>query len=207
MVELWERRRDRVRTFSGGMKRRLELARGLLHRPQVLFLDEPTLGLDPQSRSRMWEFILDLRRREGVTIFLTTHYMDEAGHADRIAIIDHGKIIVLDSPEALKAGVGGDIISLKTADDERAAVEIRERYGVEARGDESGLTFRVSDGETFIPNFVRGFSTEILSISLRRPTLDDVFLKLTGREIRDQEVSGLEALRAHGRFHGAGGRR
>jgi len=110
MTELWDKRHQEVRTYSGGMKRRLELARGLLHHPKVLFLDEPTLGLDPQTRNRLWEYILELRRREGTTIFLTTHYMDEAAKADRIAIIDYGRIIAIDTPERLKEVVGKDII-------------------------------------------------------------------------------------------------
>ena len=202
MVELWERRRDMVKTFSGGMKRRLELARGLIHYPKVLFLDEPTLGLDPQSRSRLWEFILDMRSKEGTTIFLTTHYMDEAGYADRIAIMDHGKIIALDSPKGLKKLVGGDIISLKAADDEQAQAELMSRYHIKAKWDEGQLTFEVPNGEEFIPAFIKGFTASILSISLRRPTLDDVFLKLTGRQLRDEAVRSemKEMVRQHGRY-------
>ncbi len=188
MTELWDRRKSEVRTYSGGMKRRLELARGLLHYPKVLFLDEPTLGLDPQTRNRLWEYILKLKKQEGTTVFLTTHYMDEATNADRIAIIDHGKIVALDTPENLKQLVGKDIISVKTDDDPSATEEIRHRYQIEARHDGDGITFEVTNGETFIPNFIKEFGTKILSISLRRPTLDDVFLKLTGRELREEEV-------------------
>jgi len=201
MMELWDKRQNEVRTYSGGMKRRLELARGLLHHPKVLFLDEPTLGLDPQTRNRIWEYILELRRREGTTIFLTTHYMDEASKADRIAIIDYGKIVALDTPERLKEIVGKDIISLKTVDEDKAAEEIRLRYQVEARHDSDGLTFEVANGEEFIPTFIKEFSTKILSISLRRPTLDDVFLKLTGRQIREEEVKDTfkAIIRQHGR--------
>jgi len=204
IVELWERRNDTVKTFSGGMKRRLELARGLLHYPKVLFLDEPTLGLDPQTRNRLWEFILELRRSEGITIFLTTHYMDEAANADRIAIIDHGRIVALDSPDSLKSVVGGDIISLKTSDNEKATEEIRLRYQLEPKLDSEGVSFQVPEGEKFIPELVNDFSTNILSIGLRRPTLDDVFLKLTGHELRDETGSGKELIKDHGR---RGGRR
>jgi len=201
MTELWDKRNAEVRTYSGGMKRRLELARGLLHHPKVLFLDEPTLGLDPQTRNRLWEYILELRKREGTTIFLTTHYMDEAANADRIAIIDYGKIVALDTPERLKEIVGKDIISVRTGDDGRAAEEIRLRYQFEARRDSSGLTFEVTNGEEFIPSFVKEFGTTILSINLRRPTLDDVFLKLTGRELREEEVKDIfkAMVRQHGR--------
>ncbi len=201
MMELWDRRNNKVRTYSGGMKRRLELARGLLHYPKVLFLDEPTLGLDPQTRSRIWEYILELRQREGTTIFLTTHYMDEAENADRIAIIDYGKLVAMDTPEGLKKIVGKDIISVKTDDDDRAAEQIRLRYRTEARRDSNGLTFEVANGEEFLPTFIREFDTKILSISLRRPSLDDVFLKLTGREIRQEEISDVfkAMLRQHSR--------
>ncbi len=200
MMELWDKRNSQVLTYSGGMKRRLELARGLLHYPKVLFLDEPTLGLDPQTRNRIWEYILELRRLEGTTIFLTTHYMDEAEKADRIAIIDYGKLIVTDTPEGLKKLVGKDIISVKTDDNTRAAEEIRLRYQTEARQDSDGLSFEVANGEEFLPAFIREFGTKILSISLRRPSLDDVFLKLTGREIREEEVS--DAFKAMVRQHG-----
>ena len=201
MVELWDKRHNEVRTYSGGMKRRLELARGLLHHPKVLFLDEPTLGLDPQTRSRIWEYILELRQREGTTIFLTTHYMDEADKATRIAIIDYGKLIAMDTPEKLKKMVGKDIISVKTDDNEKAAAEIRLRYQIEARHDGDGLCFEVANGEEFLPIFIREFSTRILGVSLRRPSLDDAFLKLTGREIREEEVSDTfkAMLRQHGR--------
>ena len=201
MMELWDRRNKQVRTYSGGMKRRLELARGLLHYPKVLFLDEPTLGLDPQTRSRIWEYILELRQREGITIFLTTHYMDEAENADRIAIIDYGKLIAVDTPEGLKKIVGKDIISVKTDDDDRAAEEVRLRYRIEARCDSNGLAFEVANGEEFLPTFIREFGTKILSVSLRRPSLDDVFLKITGREIRQDEISDVfrAMLHQHGR--------
>jgi ABC-2 type transport system ATP-binding protein len=117
MVELWDKRNVFVQTYSGGMKRRLELARGLLHSPKVLFLDEPTLGLDPQTRNHIWEYVLELSKREGTTVFLTTHYMDEAEKANRIAIIDHGKLVAMDTPRKLKGQIGKDIISLKTEDD------------------------------------------------------------------------------------------
>ena len=201
MMELWDKRNNKVQTFSGGMKRRLELARGLLHHPGVLFLDEPTLGLDPQTRNRMWEYILELRRQEGTTIFLTTHYMDEADKADRIAVIDLGKLIAMDTPAKLKRMVGKDIVSLKTDDNDRAVAEIRTRYQIEARHDGDGLCFEVANGEEFLPVFLREFSTHILSVSMRRPSLDDVFLKLTGREIREEDVSNTfkAMVRQHGR--------
>lgn len=201
MMELWDKRHNRVQTYSGGMKRRLELARGLLHHPRVLFLDEPTLGLDPQTRNRMWEYILELRGQEGTTIFLTTHYMDEAEKADRIAVIDYGKLIAMDTPAKLKRMVGRDIISLKTDDNDKAVAEIKLRYQIEARLDGDGLCFEVANGEQFLPVFLREFSTHILGVSMRRPSLDDVFLKLTGREIRKEDVSDTfkAMVRQHGR--------
>jgi len=205
MMELWDKRHNQVRTYSGGMKRRLELARGLLHHPRVLFLDEPTLGLDPQTRNRMWEYILELRQQEGTTIFLTTHYMDEANKANRIAVIDYGKLIAMDTPAKLRRMVGKDIVSLRTDDNDRAAEEIRRRYRIEARHDGDGLCFEVANGEEFLPVLLREFSTLIVSVSMRRPSLDDVFLKLTGREIREEGVS--DTFKAMVRQHGRRSRR
>jgi len=188
MVDLWDKRNNFVRTYSGGMKRRLELARGLLHYPKVLFLDEPTLGLDPQTRNHIWEYVLQLQKQEGTTVFLTTHYMDEAEKASRIAIIDHGKLVAMDTPAKLKSMVGKDIVTLRTADNRKAAEEIKTRYNTETRIDGDHLIFNVDNGEEFLPEFIKEFGIHIASISLRRPTLEDVFLKLTGREIREQEV-------------------
>jgi ABC-2 type transport system ATP-binding protein len=188
MVDLWDKRNNFVRTYSGGMKRRLELARGLLHYPRVLFLDEPTLGLDPQTRNHIWEYVLQLQKQEGTTVFLTTHYMDEAEKASRIAIIDHGKLVAMDTPANLKRLVGKDIVTLRTEDNAKAAVEIKSRYQADARADGDQLTFNVDNGEEFLPVFIREFGVKIGSISLRRPTLEDVFLKLTGREIREEEI-------------------
>jgi len=190
MVDLADRRRGSVRTYSGGMKRRLEIARGLLHHPKVLFLDEPTLGLDPQTRRHIWDYLLRLRDQEGLTIFLTTHYMDEAEYSDRIAVIDHGTIVGLDTPDGLKHGVGGDLLTLRTPDKEAAVAEIGERYGFEATIRDDTVSFSVARGEEFLPEFVKTFGQPLQSIALRRPTLDDVFLHLTGREIRDE---GLDA--------------
>ncbi|PPD57943.1 ATP-binding cassette domain-containing protein [Dehalogenimonas etheniformans] len=197
MVELWPRRKDRTRTYSGGMRRRLEIARGLLHQPKVLFLDEPTIGLDPQTRNKIWGYIHELRKQIGLTIFMTTHYMDEADlNCDRIGIIDHGKIIALDTPTCLKDAVGGDVITLRTTDNSAALEEIRRRYNIEALAKNDQVTFSVQGGETFLPEFVKSFSGQIQGISLRRPTLDDVFLKYTGREIRSEEMSPMDAMKA-----------
>ena len=204
MVELEDRRRSIVRTFSGGMRRRLEIARGLLHYPKVLFLDEPTIGLDPQTRNHIWKYITELREREKITIFLTTHYMDEANNADRIAIIDHGKIVALDSPDALKAGVGGDIIRLKTENDAAVLSELKEKYGLHGRPIESGIQVEVAGAEEFVPKLFAGLRTRIISVSLHRPTLDDVFLTLTGREIREDEANNKNMVRAWMRARSSG---
>ena len=197
MVGLWERRNSVVRTFSGGMKRRLEIARGLLHSPRVLFLDEPTVGLDPQTRLHIWSYINELKRREQTTMFLTTHYMDEAEYCDRIAIMDNGVIVVTGTPEELKAGVGKDRIEVRTEDDALAQGRLRERFGLEAIRGEGGLTFHVERGEEFIPRLFAGLGVGILSVSVARPTLDDVFMEHTGRTIRDAEASSAELIKAH----------
>ena len=202
MVDLWDRRKDQVKTFSGGMKRRLEIARGLLHRPKILFLDEPTLGLDPQTRNHIWNYIHSLRNEQEITIFMTTHYMDEAENCDRIAIIDYGKIVASDTPEELKKLVGGDVITLKTVNDEKAVQEIGERYNLHVRRDEKGIHLEIENGEEFIPQFISSFSTRINAINLRRPTLDDVFLKLTGHEIRKEEASARDKMRTRMRIRG-----
>jgi len=195
LVELSDRRKNKVRTFSGGMKRRLELARGLLHSPKVLFLDEPTLGLDPQTRRHIWDYILTLRQQKNLTIFLTTHYMDEAENCDRITIIDQGKIIALDTPDKLKDALGGDVVTLKAKDNNAAAIELKERYDLSAVTQNGLLTFSIPQGEKFLPKLMGGFQSPLLSISIRRPTLDDVFLKLTGRAIRDEEAGAKDQMK------------
>lgn len=195
MMELWDRRKGKINTYSGGMKRRLEIARGLLHHPRVLFLDEPTLGLDPQTRRRIWDYIHDLRKRENLAIFMTTHYMDEAENCDRIAIIDYGRIVALDTLEKLKDGVGGDVISVKTEDNEEAVRLLEGRYKFKPVIENGIVSFTVSHGEEFLPEFVSGFPMRLISIGLRRPTLEDVFLKLTGRNIREQEVDSIQQMK------------
>jgi ABC-2 type transport system ATP-binding protein len=196
MVNLWDRRESVVGTYSGGMKRRLEIARGLLHAPRVLFLDEPTVGLDPQTRSSIWEYINDLKQREDITIFLTTHYMDEAENCDRIAIIDHGKIVAIDTPEQLKASVGKDRVQISTADDQAAIKELQERFDLDAAIHEGLVTFNVASGEHFVPRLFAEMEQPIQSVSVARPSLDDVFMSYTGRTIRDTEATGGDRNRA-----------
>jgi ABC-2 type transport system ATP-binding protein len=196
MVGLWDRKDSLVMTYSGGMQRRLEIARGLLHAPRVLFLDEPTVGLDPQTRSSIWEYINDLKKREDITIFLTTHYMDEAEHCDRIAIIDHGRIVAIDTPEALKASVGKDRVQIHTADNAEAIAELGREFGIEAGVHEGAVTFSVASGEQFVPRLFAELTVPIQTVSVSRPSLDDVFMSYTGNTIRDAEASSTDALRA-----------
>jgi len=187
MVALWDRKDGKVMTFSGGMKRRLEIARGLLHSPRVLFLDEPTVGLDPQTRAAIWGYINKLRRTEDITIFMTTHYMDEAEYCDRIAIIDHGEIVVIDRPEALKASVGKDRVQIQTGDDDAAITALRQRFDIDAAVHEGQVTFAVPAGERFVPRLFAELGQPIRSVSVSRPSLDDVFMSYTGSTIRDAE--------------------
>jgi ABC-2 type transport system ATP-binding protein len=194
-VELSDRKDDLVKKFSGGMKRRLEVARGLIHRPSVLFLDEPTLGLDPQSRANLWEFISEMPKKHNVTIFMTTHYMEEAEVCDKIAIIDNGKIIAEGSPETLKKTVGGDIISLKTSDNRKSREEIYRLFGIQAEEKNGELYLTTNKGDACIPELIRGLSDMVISVKLQRPTINDVFLKLTGKALRDEEVSGMSTIK------------
>ncbi|QXJ19561.1 ATP-binding cassette domain-containing protein [Actinomadura graeca] len=195
MVGLWERRGDRVQTYSGGMKRRLEIARGLLHSPRVLFLDEPTVGLDPQTRSSIWEYIRQLKEAEEITIFMTTHYMDEAEYCDRIAIMEKGEIVALDTPGALKAGVGKDRVRIETADDEAAITALRDGFGLEAVVSEGAVAFAVASGEAFVPRLFAELGVPIRSVSVSRPSLDDVFMSFTGTTIRDAEAGASDHMR------------
>jgi len=195
MVGLWDRKDSLVSTYSGGMQRRLEIARGLLHAPHVLFLDEPTVGLDPQTRSSIWAYINDLKRREDITIFLTTHYMDEAEHCDRIAIIDHGKIVAMDTPEALKASIGKDRVQIQTADDQAAIAALAAVFDIAAAVHEGAVTFSVASGEHFVPRLFAELGVPIRAVSVSRPSLDDVFMSYTGKTIRDAEAPGADAMR------------
>jgi len=208
MVDLTDKAHDQVRTFSGGMKRRLEIARGLLHRPRVLFLDEPTLGLDPQTRRHIWQYLHRLREQREVTMFMTTHYMDEAENCSRIAIIDHGQIVAIDTPANLKERVGGDIITLRTSDNTLAGIRLTEAHGIEARiGPEGQLIVEIDSGDQFIPKIIETFSNgtkpiEVQSVSLRQPTLEDVFIKLTGHAIREEQADAKDRMRQRGRLFG-----
>jgi len=184
-----------VKTYSGGMRKRLELAEGLIHRPRVLFLDEPTLGLDIQTRAAIWEHIRTLQETHNTTIFLTTHYLEEADSlCDRIAIIDHGKIVAMDTPEALKAGLGGDVIEIRIRGVMDFSQSISSIEGVkEVSVSDGSYRIKATDGEKLAPEILRrlwdsGATVESLRIS--RPNLDQVFLEYTGRSLRDAMESG-----------------
>ena len=189
LVSLDERRKDQVKTFSGGMRRRLEVARGLLHQPQTLFLDEPTVGLDPQTRRSVWEYVLRLRETTGLTIFMTTHYMEEAEYCDRIGIIDHGSIVALDTPSGLKRRIGQDVVRVTTSDTERAVTEASRwlQRPVLCEGDV--MRVEGEDGQSLAAALIRHLTLadiEVRSVTVQAPSLDDVFVQLTGRAIREE---------------------
>ncbi len=193
LVGLTDRADDLVKNYSGGMKRRLELARGLMHSPKVLFLDEPTLGLDAQSRRAIWDYVLRMNREEGVTIFLTTHYLEEAEFlAKKVAIIDKGKIIALDTPSGLKDLMGRDVITLSCTKPQVLVEALKGEGWVKdvKLFDSSHLSIYVERGEGKVPKVVKlaeELGVEVASISLRKPTLEDVFIHLTGKAPRDEE--------------------
>lgn len=196
LVDLEEKKDVLVKTYSGGMKRRLEIARGLMHYPTVLFLDEPTLGLDSQTRRAIWEYIKKMNKEEGTTIFLTTHYMDEADYlCDRVGIIDQGKILVIDTITNLKNSIGNDVITLSCSDMDKLITRLKKESWIKkTKKYDSFLTLGVEKGEEKIPAIIEIAQTldiKIKSISVRKPTLDDVFLSFTGRTMREQEPEKL----------------
>ena len=203
LVGLSDRRDVPVRMFSGGMRRRLEIARGLLHAPSVLFLDEPTSGLDPQTRLAVWEYLRQLRSAYGITVFLTTHHLEEAENCDEIAIIDDGAVIARGTPTELKGIIGSDRVRLRTADDEVAVNLLKDRFGLLTEDPElaagEGLEVRVADGAAFLPRLVRDLGVPVLSVTVSPPSLDDVFVHYTGRTIREGELSPMTMADLTGR--------
>jgi ABC-2 type transport system ATP-binding protein len=195
LVELINKKDVLVENYSGGMKRRLEIARGLIHRPKVLFLDEPTLGLDAQTRRYIWDYIKDLNKNTNVTIILTTHYMEEADYlCDRIAIIDYGKIVALDTPQNLKDVLGGDVISIQINGDMKKLMKCLEDIDwIRTMKQHDGtLSLTVEHGEIRIPkliNFATRNGIEIKSVNLHKPSLEDVFLHYTGKTLREREAT------------------
>jgi len=206
LVELDDRKDDFVKTFSGGMRRRLEIARGLLHEPKVLFLDEPTLGLDPQTRNHIWDYIKKLNKEKNTTILLTTHYMEEADRlCSRVAIIDHGKIIALDVSEKLKETIGGDIITVESSDNAKIHTLIEKLPWCKTAVEHDGqVTFNVVEAEKNVAELVNlsyKNGVNIKSVKMHNPTLEDVFLYYTGKTIREQETDSKDAMRMRHRLH------
>ena len=196
MVELKKFKDMEVKTFSGGMKRRLEIARGFLHMPKVLFLDEPTLGLDPQTRRAIWEYIRGLKKDFGVTLFLTTHYMEEAEESDRVGIIHKGKIISVDSPENMKKKIGEETIVLSAIDGNEGKVRAL-GYDVAKIGDK--ILIKVEKSEDVLRKLLNG-GINIEALTIKRPTLEDVFIKLTGTEIKDAPGDPMDLIKRAGRI-------
>lgn len=201
LVELKDRASDYVNTYSGGMRRRLEIARSLIHYPRVLFLDEPTLGLDPQSRDHIWSYIRDLKERENITIILTTHYMEEADElCDRIAIIDRSRIIAMDTPHNLKEELEGEIIILQTNNNDKLVDKLLETELADNITEINGeLNLKVKNAHTALPRIVElavSNGVYVDSISIREPHLDDVFMHFTGREIRETGGKALTGMGA-----------
>jgi len=192
-VSLADRAGDRAETFSGGMQRRLELAKGLLHHPQVLLLDEPTTGLDPGARRDLWQYLQLLRDQEGVSIIVTTHLMEEAEKCDRLAILSHGSLVGLGTPAQLKSEIGGDVILLDARDPQKLATAITARFRVAAAVlDDGRVRIEREAGHRFITDVVEAFPGEIDSVSVSKPTLEDVFIRRTGHRFWNEDAQGLE---------------
>lgn len=211
VVELKDRLYDTVKTFSGGMRRRLEIARGLLHAPQVLFLDEPTIGLDPQTRNHIWEYIVKLKKENRTTIILTTHYMDEADAiCDKIAIIDHGKIVTSGTSSELKNSLGGDVIVVETKEGHKLKEKLETlqlNWIKNIQVIDGKVNIQVEFGEKRIPKLfeiANKDKIEITSVNLHKPTLDDVFLHYTGKSIREENGSVVESMRMRRKAWGRG---
>jgi ABC-2 type transport system ATP-binding protein len=181
-VGLSDRAHEKAETLSGGMQRRLELAKGLLHHPSVLLLDEPTTGLDPGARRDLWQYLQILRDEESVTVIVTTHLMEEAEHCDRLAILNEGKLVALGTPSDLRHEIGGDVILLDTPDPDALAERIRRRFNVDAQVFGGQVRLERENGHRFITDVVEAFPGEINAISVSKPTLEDVFIRGTGHK-------------------------
>lgn len=180
-LRLADRRHDRVETLSGGLRRRVELAKGLLHEPRVLILDEPSTGLDPGARADLWEYLRLLRREQGTTVVLTTHLLEEADKADRLAILDRGKLVALDTPERLRSEVGGDTLTIETDDPAGLADRVLQRFGFAVQTIDGRVRLEQPDGHRLVAQLVEAFPGEVRAVTLGKPTLEDVFIARTGR--------------------------
>ena len=186
-VGLLDRARDRVETFSGGMQRRIELAKGLLHHPQVLLLDEPTTGLDPGARRDLWQYLQILRDQEHVSVIVTTHLMEEAERCDRLAILNEGKLVAIGTPAELTREIGGDVVLLEARDPEKLAERIRSMFQVDAIAMGTHVRLEIENGHRFVPDVVEAFPGEIQALSVSKPTLEDVFIHRTGHKFWNEE--------------------
>jgi ABC-2 type transport system ATP-binding protein len=180
---LSDRAGERVETFSGGMRRRVDVAKALLHQPRLLLMDEPSTGLDPAARIDLWRLLREASRRRGVTVLLTTHLMEEADRCDRLGVMASGKVLAADTPDALKSRIGGDVITLTGTDPEALRSRLRSQLGVEADLLDGTLRFERPDGHTFLPRLIEAAPGLVDSMSVGRPTLEDVFIRLTGARL------------------------
>lgn len=197
VMDLYDRRNELVKRFSGGMKRRLEIARGILHYPKVLFLDEPTIGLDLQTRIHIWKFIERLRTEEKITVFLSTQYLEEAESCDRLGIIDYGKIISCGEIPDLKSKIRKDIIQLTTKNNKKAQWEIEKKFYIKVYEKNNVINIKVDSAREFMPKLIRELSVPIIYCNIIEPTLNDVFIELTGREMRSVNGSEKDTIRTY----------
>jgi ABC-2 type transport system ATP-binding protein len=207
-LRLTDRRDDLVETLSGGLRRRVELAKGMLHEPRVLILDEPSTGLDPGARADLWDYLHTIRREQGVTVVLTTHLLEEADKADRLAIVDRGRVVALDTPDNLRGTVGGDTLTIETDDATGLASRINERFGFETQTIDGRVRLERPDGHRLVAQLVEAFPGEVKSVTLGKPTLEDVFIARTGRRfLADDEATAKNTETKRGRRPVAGARR
>jgi ABC-2 type transport system ATP-binding protein len=188
-LRLADRKNDRVETLSGGLRRRVELAKGLLHEPRVLILDEPSTGLDPGARADLWDYLRTLRREQGTTVVLTTHLLEEAEKADRLAILDCGRLVALDTPERLRSAIGGDTLTIETDDPAGLAERVQCRFGFAAQTLDGSVRLEQPDGHRLVAQLVEAFPGEVRAVTLGKPTLEDVFIARTGRRFATADES------------------
>ena len=189
---LSDRGRDRVETLSGGLCRRVELAKGLLHRPRLLLMDEPATGLDPGARHDLWEYLQGMRKQDSVTVLVTTHILEEAERCDRIGIMSRGELVALDTPAALKARIGGEVLSIESPAPDSLVRAIRDKLGVDAQLVNGSIRLERSEAHRFVPTLIESFSGQISAVTVGRPTLEDVFIQLTGHRFWDEEATAAE---------------
>lgn len=195
-VALADRANDNAETFSGGMQRRLEIAKGLLHKPSILLLDEPTTGLDPGARRDLWQYLQILRDQEGITIIVTTHLMEEAEKCDRLAILSEGRLVALGTPAELRSEIGGDVILLDTTSAESLAQRIHQRYGLQTTVLDGKVRLERDAGHRFVTDVVEAFPGEIDAVSVSKPTLEDVFIHRTGHRFWSEDDAAIAAQAA-----------